>query len=146
MRLILRRQPSSFVSTIGELFVDGSEAERRICWTLEDVVREVPGVPVSEWKIPGETAIPAGEYGVSLTWSNRFHRIMPLLRGVRGFSGIRIHAGNTSADTEGCIIVGYERSGDALLKSRLAYGEVLRLIEGAIFNNDPVTMQIVPAV
>lgn len=142
MRLVLRRQPSSSVSTIGELFVAGSEGERRVCWTLEDPVREIPGRPVSEWKIPGRTAIPAGSYAVGITWSNRFGRLMPLLRGVPGFSGVRVHPGNVAADTEGCILVGYDRSGDAILRSRAAFAEVLGMIESALYSGGAVAIRV----
>ena len=76
------------------------------CYTLEDAVREIPGAPVSEYKIKGRTAIPVGSYDLVIDYSNRFKRLMPLLVGVPGFSGVRIHAGNTHEDTEGCILVG----------------------------------------
>ncbi len=145
MRLILRRGPSSGVSTIGELFVAGSAVERRLCWTLEDVVREIQGQPVSTWKVDGETAIPAGSYAIGITYSPRFGRLMPLLRGVPGFAGVRIHAGNTSQDTEGCILVGLDRSGDAILQSRAAFADVYSLIDGALLSGDSVSIEIVPA-
>lgn len=75
-------------------------------YSLEDTVREIPGHPVSEWKIPGKTAIPSGIYRLRWTMSQRFGREMLLLENVPGFAGIRIHSGNTEADTEGCILLG----------------------------------------
>ena len=75
-------------------------------YTLEDAVREIPGVPVSEYKIKGRTAIPVGSYDLVIDYSNRFKRLMPHILNVPGFEGIRIHAGNTHEDTEGCILVG----------------------------------------
>ena len=136
MRLILSREPTSHGATIGELrFVGQPE---RICYTLEDPVREAPGVPVAEWKKWGITAIPAGEYEVWITYSNRFKRMLPLLLNVPGFSGIRIHSGNTAEDTTGCIIVGMERDGNTVLRSREAERLIKQVIteglaEGAVF-------------
>jgi hypothetical protein len=87
---------------VGELYLDGV----RQCFTLEDAQREIVTRPVAEWKIQNRTAIPKGTYRVVITHSNRFNRQLPLLLGVPGYTGIRIHAGNTSKDTEGCILVG----------------------------------------
>lgn len=68
MKIIIRRQPSQGGATIGKLSIDGLFA----CYVLEDEIREVPGQTVSEWKIKGQTAIPAGEYRVTLEDSARF--------------------------------------------------------------------------
>jgi len=82
---------------IGDLFINGEF----FCYTLEDEKR-ADGV-----KVYGETAIPTGTYNVLLTKSNRFKRLMPLIVDVPMFSGIRIHGGNTSKDTLGCILVAF---------------------------------------
>jgi hypothetical protein len=119
MELDLRRVELSSVCTIGELYVDG-EFE---CYTLEDAVRDR--------KIPGETAIPAGRYQVILSWSPRFRRILPLLVDVPGFEGIRIHPGNTAADTEGCILVGQARGAAAVFQSRGAFEGLFLKLEAA---------------
>ena len=92
---------------------------------------------------PWQYAIPAGFYRLRLTYSSAFQEILPLLDGVLGYArqphngirrtGIRIHAGNTIADSRGCILVGYAdrdykamgRSGEArLLSSRKALNEL----------------------
>jgi hypothetical protein len=72
-------------------------------YTLEDTDRKLEE---GGEKVAGQTCIPRGRYRITLTMSNRFKRILPLLNDVPQFSEIRIHAGNTPADTEGCIIVG----------------------------------------
>ena len=102
MLLRLVREPSRDESTHGVLFVDG----RFECFTLEDVVREVEGQPVTAWKVPRRTAIPAGRYRIDLTMSQRFGRILTILVDVPGFAGVRIHPGNTAVDTAGCILPG----------------------------------------
>jgi len=86
-------------------------------YCLEDTVRP-NGV-----KVKGETAIPAGRYEVIVSMSNRFKRLMPELLDVENFSGIRIHGGNRSTDTEGCLLIGANRTGQdtifASLESRI---------------------------
>jgi hypothetical protein len=109
MKLELKRKIFTDDSTIGELFIDGIF----VCYTLEDKVRDK--------KIYGVTAIPYGEYEVVITFSNRFKQYMPLLLKVPGFEGIRIHSGNKSADTEGCILVGSSKSLNFVGNSRVTY-------------------------
>lgn len=104
--LKLTRSVFSQRSTIGSLeaYVDGVKVFT--CKTLEDTHREIIKAPVAQWKIKAHTAIPAGNYEVKITYSNRFGKDMPLLVDVPGFAGIRIHKGVDRDDTEGCILVG----------------------------------------
>lgn len=124
--LTLKRYLSNAQCTIGELF----DISGFICFTLEDIVREIPGEPVEDWKIPHQTAIPAGRYPVKITYSMRFQKELPLLMAVPGFSGIRIHAGNTAQDTEGCLLVGLKKSDTAcsIGQSR----DALRMVQARI--------------
>lgn len=135
MTLDLYREPSSKVSTIGRLSVDGVYE----CWTLEDVVRDGP-------KVMHETAIPAGMYRVVMTRSQRFGVMLPLLLDVPDFTGIRIHAGNTDADTSGCILVGQSRAHDSILSSRLALAALQPKIAGALARGERVSIVVHPAV
>lgn len=141
MKLVLTREPSSEQATIGGLRLLGHP--ELICYTLEDPVREIPGVPVVEWKRYGVTAIPAGEYQVWITYSNRFKRPLPLLLGVPGFEAIRIHSGNTAADTTGCIIVGLERTENTVIRSHEAESIVRKLIAAGLAEG-PVFLSVGP--
>ena len=98
MLLELERKYFRETYTIGALFVDGAY----LCDVLEDRYRDL----LVEPKVDGQTCIPYGAYKVILSFSNRFQRVLPELLNVPQFTGIRIHGGNTSADTEGCILVG----------------------------------------
>ncbi len=132
MNLVLQRDPSRNGFTPGELLVDGEHE----CYTCEDKIREVPGVPVEEWKITRETAIPAGRYRVTVTFSTRFQRDLPLLCEVPGFGGIRIHPGNTAADTEGCILPGAICTATGVGQSRNAFDglfEKLKTADGEVW-------------
>lgn len=55
---------------------------------------------------PMISAIPEGIYSVGLTLSPRLKKMHYRLSGVQGRDGILIHAGNTAADINGCILVG----------------------------------------
>ena len=119
MLLTLQREPSSNARTFGFLAVDHVP----FCHTLEDEVRP-PGV-----KVRGLTAIPCGLYRLSLTWSPRFKTTLPLVEDVPMFEGVRIHAGNRPEDTEGCILVGEERVGGALQRSRAALDRLMGMLK-----------------
>jgi len=135
---ILTRLQVDPTVTIGELKI----GPKHVCWVLEDPVREIPGQPVEEWKIKGQTAIPLGRYRVQRTFSNRFGHTTPQLLDVPGFAGIRIHPGNTTADTEGCLLPGLERLQTSVGSSQLAYREVLKWIDVIEQNGDEVWIEI----
>ena len=128
MNLRLVREPTVNGATRGCLFVDGHFA----CFTLEDAIREEAGQPVSAWKVQNQTAIPVGRYQVDITQSGRFKRLLPILLDVPGFAGIRIHSGNTTADTEGCILVGRTRGEQFIGESRLAFEELFPRLVAAL--------------
>lgn len=138
MLLEVKREPSAHGCTLGSLSVDGEFA----CFTLEDVVREVPEEAVETWKVPGETAIPSGTYQVIVSMSVRFGKLLPLLLNVPGFQGVRIHSGNVAADTEGCILVGARKTDAEVLDSRLAFRSVFAKIQAAIARNEPIHIRI----
>jgi hypothetical protein len=114
--------------TLGKLYIDGVFE----CHTLEDCDRKLEGSGV---KIPKETAIPRGLYPVIIDYSVRFQKQMMHVLNVPQFEGVRIHAGNSEKDTEGCILLGIGRSGNTLLNSRQAVESVLVKLILADSNN-----------
>ena len=138
MDIELKRFRQDAVCTIGVMTI----GEGLPLYTLEDVVREVSGKPVESWKVFGKTAIPRGRYRVTITPSQRFKRDMPLLNDVPGFAGVRIHPGNTAADTEGCILVGLGLAADAITQSRDAFNRLFPMIQGAIARGEEVWITI----
>ena len=134
MELKLNRIFLGSSATIGELLVN----DKHLCDTLEDRVR-----PEGE-KVYGKTAIPEGTYEVKLTHSPRFKKILPEILNVPNFSGIRIHTGNSSRDTEGCIIVGTwdGEKEDWVGNSRIAFDELMALLEEATNNKEKITITV----
>lgn len=123
MKLVLIRHARRADYTIGRL---EDENGMKICDTLEPIWRNYDG---GEMKIPRKSAIPEGSYRVVVTKSRRFQKYLPLLVGVPGFEGVRIHAGNTSRDTEGCILVGQNIQVGKVLWSRITLEKLMKLIE-----------------
>ena len=105
--------------TISRLYVDG---ELFGCNTLENTDRGLNQSmdldEIKKKKVYGQTAIPNGSYECVYTYSNRFKKMLPLLKDVPGFDGIRIHSGNSAKDTEGCILVGLNLKKGMVLNSR----------------------------
>lgn len=134
MELTLNRIFLGSSATIGELLIN----DKHLCDTLEDRVR-----PEGE-KVYGKTAIPEGTYEVKLTHSPRFKKILPEILNVPNFSGIRIHTGNSSKDTEGCIIVGTwdGEKEDWVGSSKIAFDKLMSLLEEATNNKEKVTITV----
>jgi hypothetical protein len=129
LELDLRRIWLTGASTVGQLYVNG-EFE---AYVLEDRYRPPP-----EPKVRGATCIPNGRYEVIINHSPRFNRDLPLLLNVPDFSGVRIHPGNTAADTEGCLLPGLIRHGESVLESRRAFDSLfakLKESKGSNFIN-----------
>ena len=139
VKLRLERHPTGLTCTIGELFVNGVFQTN----TLEDPIREKDGIPVGQWKVAGDTAIPAGIYPVQITYSPRFGCDLPLVMRVPGFEGIRIHAGNTSSETEGCILVGTWTGGERVNESAKALEALMDVLEAGLQDGMPITLEIV---
>ena len=130
MRIELVRIAFKSTYTIGKLYVDG----KYFCDVLEDVDRVLDSSmsesEILEKKVKGQTAIPTGHYVINITYSPKYKRMMPLLLDVKGFSGIRIHSGNSSKDTEGCLLVGKNKKVGMVLESRDTYQRLFKMMEG----------------
>lgn len=135
MKITLNRILLGTVATIGEMSVD----DEYISDTLEDRVR-----PTGE-KVYGETAIPAGTYTVVLSYSPRFKKILPEVKDVPNFTGIRIHTGNDAGDTEGCILIGTwdGKKENWISDSRVAFNKLMDKLQAATDKKENITITIV---
>jgi hypothetical protein len=128
MELILERIAKRKTYTIGHLYIQrrvddeylaGTE-NQYFCDTLEPTWRDYAN---GAYKVKGRSAIPEGRYAVAISYSPKFGAWLPILLGGpefnRKWQGIRIHAGNTVKDTQGCILVGRNREVGKVLDSRI---------------------------
>lgn len=131
MELKVIRKEFSSKTSIGELYIN----DVFFCYTLEDTDRNLMQTmgkkEIEELKIYGKTAIPYGRYEVIMSWSNKFKCIMPLVNGVVGYSGIRIHKGNSEVDTLGCLLVGMKKGIDKITNSTDAFERLFILLKDA---------------
>ena len=133
-------------STNGDTFTEGKTyiEEKFECYTVEDTDRflEEP----ETIKINRESAIPRGKYKVTISFSNRFQKDLIEILNVPRFTGVRIHSGNSSKDTEGCIIVGSVNTmddDDWVGGSRIAYNALHKKVKTALDSNEDVTIEII---
>lgn len=140
MKLTIKRIALRSTYTIGKLYIDGNY----FCDVLEDTVRDLNKngkFDNGEKKVYAKTAIPYGTYEIKWTYSPRFKKYTPQLMNVPSFEGIRIHAGNTSADTEGCLLLGENKQVGKVINSRATINMFYKIIKQACSNGN-VTIEI----
>lgn len=120
--------------TIGLLYAKG----RYFSASLEDpdrgLLQTMPLEEIKRLKIPGKTAIPKGTYRIRLTvsekfknraWAKPYGGLVPHVEDVPGYTGIRIHPGNTAKDTDGCILPGQNLKPGMVLNSTVTYRKLM---------------------
>ena len=116
------------------------------CNTMEPTARKLtsrmPQTVIRRHKIIGKTAIPTGRYRILITRSRRFGRWLPLLLNVKGFEGIRIHAGNKPEDTKGCILLGFNRRKGYVLDSTRCVLTLVKMMTEAIAKGEKVFVEV----
>jgi len=151
MELILERIAKRKTYTIGRLYIrrqvmdeylPGTEDDY-FCDTLEPTWRDYAN---GAYKVKGRSAIPEGRYAVVISFSPKFKQWLPILLGGEEFNrkwqGIRIHAGNTSEDTEGCILVGKNKMVGQVVDSRIWLHRLKQKIVEAKDRGEPVWITI----
>lgn len=133
--------------TISNVFINGIRLGdgKSYCNALEDADRgltsDMTVDQIRKKKVYGKTAIPSGEYLITMTYSPKYKRNMPLVNNVKGFDGIRLHSLNKPEDSLGCIGFGKnDKVGwisnsrywtglvESKIKTALGRGEIVKLV------------------
>ena len=153
MELELKRIARKPAYTIGRLYIDGAY----FCYTLEDKDRDANRNGVfdnGERKVYAQTAIPNGEYEVTMdVVSAKFSAKtsysswwksgkLPRLLNVPHFDGILIHAGNTAADSAGCILVGRNTIVGRLTESMATCKKLYPILQQAADKGERITINV----
>lgn len=129
MKILIERIANRDTYCIGKMYINGEY----FCDTLEDRDRGLDCFmteeEIAKIKVYGQTAIPIGMYRLILNYSPKYKKVMPLLLDVKGYSGIRIHSGNTDKDTLGCILVGQNKVVGQVINSRVTYNALYKRLK-----------------
>lgn len=143
MKLRLRRIALKDTYTIGKLEVLHLGQWLWLADTCEDKVRDLNKDgdlnDIGECKIMHETAIPYGEYELTMNvksprysnykkypWAEEFDGYLPRFVNVKHFEGVLIHPGNHIGDTSGCVLVGENKVKGQVLNSISTFKKIMR--------------------
>lgn len=153
MKLTLKRIAKRDTYTIGRLYINGEY----FCDTLEDKDRGLKqSMSLSEIKskkVYGKTAIPAGEYEITLhiispkyskkPWFVKFCGAkMPRILNIPGYDGVLIHEGNSDKDTCGCVLVGKNTVVGKVLESKNTFAKFYPILKAASDKGERITINI----
>lgn len=142
MELKLIREHFNEKETIGKLYVNNVLFSFTLEPTFRGLISDMSEDEIKRQKIYGVTAIPKGSYHVTLTYSKRFQKILPELLYVKGFNGVRIHAGNYAKDTQGCILLGNYNGGNYVTESRQYVERLIKMMQGSINDDEGIIIKI----
>ena len=137
IKLVRKFQREGFID--GKLYINNGFE----CYTVEyiDILLENSVV-----KVQNQTTIPKGIYPITISMSTRFKKFLIEVLNVPQFEGVRIHSGNSSEDTDGCIIVGSINARDDddwVGGSHLAYERLHTKVKKALSDGEKITLEVV---
>ena len=137
---------------IGIFYISG----KKLSEVLEDedrgLVQTMPTGKINQIKVYGRTAIPKGTYKVVLSvspkfkdrpWAKKWGGLVPEIRDVKGWTGVRIHPGTDASSTSGCPIVGDNLKVGKVLNSTKRYYELMDKLVPAWKSGEEITIEIV---
>ena len=142
MQIVLKRISKKPDYTIGKVYINNEY----FCDSIEDKDRgltdNMSELQVQAIKVMHKTAIPTGTYKVTYTYSNKYKKMMPLVNDVKGFTGIRIHSGNTADDSSGCIILGQNKVVGKVINSKITIDKFITILKKALDKKEKVELMI----
>ena len=121
--------------TLGTLFAN----KMFLGYTCEDKDRHLEA---GGMKVPGETAIPRGYYRLTVSMSHRWQKLMPEIKDVPQFDGVRIHGGNSAVQSLGCPLLGAIKTTNGVKDCREANKRLITLIQGVEAAGDECWMVV----
>lgn len=128
--------------TIGNLYINDVFFSNILEDTVRGLRQDMTPEEIKKIKIHGQTAIPSGRYEIRVTLSARFRRQLPILLNVPGYAGVRIHPGNTDANTEGCLLPGKNDRVGQVSNSRATMAILQKRMEDTIARGGKVFIEI----
>ena len=153
MELIVDRKWKKDTYTISNLTIDGKWFSNILEDTDRGLDDSMSVTEIKKLKKPSITAIPRGTYEVTLDVvspkysTNTFYKQVcngkvPRLLNVKGFEGILIHAGNSSKDSAGCLLVGVNKVKGQVLNSRETFKQLYKLLKDKHDKGEKITIKI----
>ena len=128
--------------TLGRLYVNNSFFSDTLEPPSKHLTERCSTATIQKAKGEGFRAIPTGRYRILITRSRRFGRWLPLLLNVKGFEGIRIHAGNKPEDTGGCILLGFNHRKGYVLNSTQCVQQLMRRMTEAMEKGERMFVEV----
>lgn len=131
MIVVIDRKWKKDTYTIGRVFIDDVFFANSMEDKDRGLTKDMPLTEIKKRKVYGETAIPAGEYEVRMTYSPKYKRRMPQVMDVPGWTGVRMHSMNEAKDSLGCIGMGKNDKPGWISNSRATHAEFDKRLEAS---------------
>ena len=142
MELRLERKYRSNNYCIDKLYINGKYFSDALEDPDRGLIDSMILEEIKKIKVKGNTCIPYGTHNVTITYSPRFKKNLPLINNVKGFDGIRIHSGNTPQDTEGCLLLGLNKVKGRVVDSKVTVNKFIDIVQEALNKGEKVTITI----
>ena len=149
MEVVLKRIYRCPEYTIGKIYVDNKYITDTLEDTDRDLVQTMSESVIKKLKVYGQTAIPYGEYAITLklespkfkskAWAKICDGKVPRILDVKGFDGVLIHPGNKPGDTLGCVLLGENKVKGQVINSQKKFADFYEAIKNA---KDKITLRI----